>query len=156
MQSKQALNDFPKISVNLRNSTLTAVKALHVVAYGDKGLPRQTRKNLRNFTNFAWDKESEEYSTKIDDVKNKLNENDDEDKDASDDDVDIDIYHKKNGKDVTEDEGDNEDNDINSDKDAYHEEEGKDVDVADDDNNADDMEDKMTTDLYTRNICLNF
>ncbi|XP_050507979.1 uncharacterized protein LOC126885451 [Diabrotica virgifera virgifera] len=157
MQSKQSLNDFPKISLNLKNSALSAVKALHVVAYGDKGLPRQTRKNLRNFTKFSWDKESEEYCTKIKDVKNKLSmpdlvavcsvldlnytgseddviericsflndfnledENDDEDGDASDDDGDKDIYHKENGKDVTEDDRYNEDNDANSDKDAYH------------------------------------
>uniref|UniRef100_A0A6P7FXS2 Uncharacterized protein LOC114335338 n=1 Tax=Diabrotica virgifera virgifera TaxID=50390 RepID=A0A6P7FXS2_DIAVI len=71
-ESKQTLNDFLKINLNLRNWALSSVKALHVVAYGDKGLPRQTRKNLRNFTNFPWDKESEEYSTKTDDVKNKL------------------------------------------------------------------------------------
>ncbi|XP_050503572.1 acidic leucine-rich nuclear phosphoprotein 32 family member A-like [Diabrotica virgifera virgifera] len=186
MQSKQTLNDFPKISLNLKNSALSAVKALHVVAYGDKGLPRQTRKNLRNFTNFAWDKESQEYSTKLDDIKNKLSmpdlvavcsvldlnytgseddviericsflndfnledENDDEDEDASDDDGDKDVYHKENGKDVTEDDRYNEDNDANSDKDAYHEEEGK--DVTDDDNNDDDMDDERTTDLFTRN-----
>uniref|UniRef100_A0A6P7FZX5 Protein PFC0760c-like n=1 Tax=Diabrotica virgifera virgifera TaxID=50390 RepID=A0A6P7FZX5_DIAVI len=156
--------------------------ALHVVAYGDKGLPRQTRKNLWNFTNFAWDKESQEYSTKIDDIKNKLRmpdlvavldlhytgseddviericsflndfnlkyENDDEDEDASDDDGDKDVYHKENGKDVTEDDRYNEDNDANSDKDAYHEEEGK--AFTDDDNNDNDMDDERTTDLFTR------
>ncbi|XP_050508563.1 uncharacterized protein LOC126885845 [Diabrotica virgifera virgifera] len=177
MQSKQSLNHFPKISLNLKNSALSAVKALHVVAYGDKGLPRQTRKNVRNFTNFAWDKESEEYSTKIEDVKNKLSMPDlvavcsvldlnytgSEDdviericsflnkssSSNSDDDGDKDVYHKENGKDVTEDDRYNEDNDANSDKDAYHEEEGK--DVTDDDNNDDDMDDERTTDLFTRN-----
>ncbi|XP_050516135.1 kinesin-related protein 4-like [Diabrotica virgifera virgifera] len=166
MQSKQTLNDFPKISVNLKNSALSAVKALHVVANGDKGLPRQTRKNLRNFTNFAWDKESQEYSTKIEDTKNKLSmpdlvavcsvldlnytgSEDDVIEHASDDDGDKDVYHKENGKDFTEDDRYNEDKDANSDKDAYHEEEGK--YVTDDDNNDDDMDDERTTDLFTRN-----
>uniref|UniRef100_A0A6P7GDA7 Uncharacterized protein LOC114340858 n=1 Tax=Diabrotica virgifera virgifera TaxID=50390 RepID=A0A6P7GDA7_DIAVI len=72
-------------------------------------------------------------------------ENDDEDEDASDDDGDKDVYHKENGKDVTEDDRYNEDNDANSDKDAYHEEEGKDV-------TDHDMGDERTTDLFTRNI----
>uniref|UniRef100_A0A6P7GTN7 Eisosome protein SEG2-like n=1 Tax=Diabrotica virgifera virgifera TaxID=50390 RepID=A0A6P7GTN7_DIAVI len=147
--SKQTLNDFPKICLDLRNSTLSAVKALHVVAYGDKGLPRQTRKNLRNFRNFAWDKESEEYSTKMDDVKNKLSM---PDLVAICNVLDLNYAgseNDENGKDVTEDDGYNEDNDANSDKDAYHEEESK--DVTDDDNNNDDMDDEKTTDLYTRN-----
>uniref|UniRef100_A0A6P7F3E3 Uncharacterized protein LOC114325505 n=1 Tax=Diabrotica virgifera virgifera TaxID=50390 RepID=A0A6P7F3E3_DIAVI len=91
MQSKQALNDFPKISLNLRNSALSAVKALHVVAYVERIC------SFLNDFNFE-------------------DENDDEDEDASDDDGDKDVYHKENGKDVTEDDGDNEDNDVNSDR----------------------------------------
>uniref|UniRef100_A0A6P7F3R4 Protein PFC0760c-like n=1 Tax=Diabrotica virgifera virgifera TaxID=50390 RepID=A0A6P7F3R4_DIAVI len=183
MQSKQTLNDFPKISLNLKNSALSAVKALHVVAYGDKGLPRQTSKNLRNFTNFARDKESQEYSTKIDDIKNKLSmpdlvavcsvldlnytgseddviericsflndfnledENDDEDEDASNDDGDKDVYHKENGKDVTEDDRYNEDNDAKSDKDVYHKENGK--DVTEDDRYNEDNDAKSDKDVY--------
>ncbi|XP_050503557.1 protein PIF-like [Diabrotica virgifera virgifera] len=185
MQSKQIFNDFPKISLNLRNSTLSAVKALHVVAYGDKGLPRQTRKNLRNFTKFSWDKESEKYSRKIEDVKNKLSmpelvgvchvlvlnytgseddviericsflndfnledETDDEDEDSSDDDGDKDVYHKENGKDVTEDDGNNEDNDVSSDKDAYHEDEEEGKDVTEDDGDNEDNDVNSGKDAY--------
>uniref|UniRef100_A0A6P7GKQ7 Uncharacterized protein LOC114339366 n=1 Tax=Diabrotica virgifera virgifera TaxID=50390 RepID=A0A6P7GKQ7_DIAVI len=137
MQSKQTLNDFPKISLNLRNLALTAVKALHVVAYGDKGLPRQTRKNLRNFTNFAWNKESGEYSTKIDDVKNKLSMPDlvavcnvlDLNYAGSEDDLIERICSFLNDFNF-EDENDDEDEDASDDdgdKDVYHKKNGKEV-----------------------------
>uniref|UniRef100_A0A6P7GXZ5 Protein PFC0760c-like n=1 Tax=Diabrotica virgifera virgifera TaxID=50390 RepID=A0A6P7GXZ5_DIAVI len=150
MQSKQTLNDFPKISLNLRNSTLSAVKALHVVAYGDKGLPRQTRKNLRNFTKFSWDKESEKYSRKIEDVKNKLsmpelvgvchvlvlNYT------GSEDDVIERICSFLNDFNL-EDETDDD-----SDKDAYHEDEEEGKDVTDDDGDNEDNDVNSDKDAY--------
>uniref|UniRef100_A0A6P7GHS6 Acidic leucine-rich nuclear phosphoprotein 32 family member B-like n=1 Tax=Diabrotica virgifera virgifera TaxID=50390 RepID=A0A6P7GHS6_DIAVI len=149
MQSKQTINDFPKISLNLKNSSLSAVKALHVVAYGDKGLPRQTRKNLRNFTNFAWDKGSQEYSTKIDDIKNKLSMPDLVavchvlvlNYTGSEDDVIERICSFLNDFNL-EDETDDEDEDAsddNGDKDVYHNEEGKYVTDDDGDNEDNDV-----------------
>uniref|UniRef100_A0A6P7FI22 Phosphopantothenoylcysteine decarboxylase subunit SIS2-like n=1 Tax=Diabrotica virgifera virgifera TaxID=50390 RepID=A0A6P7FI22_DIAVI len=156
MQSKQTLNDFSKISLNLRNSALSAVKALHVVAYGDKGLPRQTRKNLRNFTNFAWDKESEEYSTKIDDVRNKLSMPDlvavchvlNLNYAGSEDNVIERICSFLNNFNL-EDEPDDEDEDArddDGDKDVYHKENSK--DVTDDDGDNEDNDVNSDKDAY--------
>ncbi|XP_050513027.1 protein PFC0760c-like [Diabrotica virgifera virgifera] len=156
MQSKQSLNDFPKISLNLKNSALSALKALHVVAYGDKGLPRQTRKNLRNFTNFAWDKESQEYSTKLDDIKNKLSMPDlvavcsvlDLNYTGSEDDVIERICSFLNDFNL-EDENDDEDevaSDDDGDKDVYHGENGK--DVTEDDRYNEDNDANSDKDAY--------
>uniref|UniRef100_A0A6P7GAT6 RNA-directed DNA polymerase n=1 Tax=Diabrotica virgifera virgifera TaxID=50390 RepID=A0A6P7GAT6_DIAVI len=79
---------------------------------------------------------------------NLEDETDDEDEDASDDDGDKDVYHKENGKDVTEDDGNNEDNDANSDKDAYHEDEEEGKDVTEDDGDNEDNDVNSDKDAY--------
>ncbi|XP_072396913.1 uncharacterized protein [Diabrotica undecimpunctata] len=148
MQSKQTtLTDFQKISYNIKNSTYKAVKALHIIAYGDEGVPRQTRRNLRNFSGFAWDKNASEYADKINDVNQKLDMPDlvavcnllDLDYSGANDDVIERICSFLNELNVDDknDEDDDDDNDADDDKEAYDE----DKDVYDDKDGFDDEDD---------------
>lgn len=66
------LGDISKIEKNISSSSLKAVKALHVVAFGNEGESRKTRKALRTFSGFKLDKKSSEYAQKVSDVKQKV------------------------------------------------------------------------------------
>ncbi|KAJ8982413.1 hypothetical protein NQ317_017215 [Molorchus minor] len=70
------LGEIDKISYNITNSALKAVRALHVIAYGDEGQPRKLRKALRNFSGFDFEKTSDDYVAKVNDVKNQLSQAD--------------------------------------------------------------------------------
>lgn len=67
-----SLGEIANIESNIKNSAIKAVKALHVVAFGEEGQPRRIRRNLRNFSGFNLDENSEEFKGKIDDVLSKL------------------------------------------------------------------------------------
>lgn len=72
LDKMSTLGDIAKIEHNITNSQLPAVKALHVIAYGEEGQPRKTRKHLREFQGFKLDIASNEYAQKISDAKQKV------------------------------------------------------------------------------------
>ena len=67
-----SLGNIQKIEYNITNSKLKAVKALHVVAYGEEAQPRLVRKRLREFSGFGFEKNSDDYNQKICDVKEQV------------------------------------------------------------------------------------
>ncbi|KAG5882952.1 hypothetical protein JTB14_016750 [Gonioctena quinquepunctata] len=66
------LGDISKIGKNISSSSLKAVKALHVVAFGNEGEGRKTRKERRDFSGFHFDKKSSEFVQKVSKVKQKV------------------------------------------------------------------------------------
>ena len=68
----ESLGKIAKIEYNIKNSAIKAVKALHIVAFGEEGQPRRVRRNLRGFTGFGLDQNSDELKAKIEDVSSKL------------------------------------------------------------------------------------
>ncbi|KAG5892272.1 hypothetical protein JTB14_034223 [Gonioctena quinquepunctata] len=66
------LGDISKIGKNISSSSLKAVKALHVVAFGNEGEGRKTRKEMRDFSGFHLDKKSSEFAQKVSEVKQEV------------------------------------------------------------------------------------
>ncbi|KAG5862677.1 hypothetical protein JTB14_011949 [Gonioctena quinquepunctata] len=66
------LGDISKIGENISSSSLKAVKALHVVAFGNEGEGRKTRKEMRDFSGFHLDEKSSEFAQKVSEVKQKV------------------------------------------------------------------------------------
>lgn len=128
------LGDIAKIEYNLSNSQLKAVKALHLVAYGQEAQPRMTRKRLREFSGFGLEKGSEDYENKLTDVKERTDSADlvsichilDLDYKGSSDDVvdricsfmnDLSVTENNSGKEEEEDDVDDEE-DVADDEDV--------------------------------------
>ncbi|XP_045466745.1 uncharacterized protein LOC123675430 [Harmonia axyridis] len=66
------LGDITIIENQISNAKLSAVKALHFICYGDEGEPRKVRRALRKFSGFVWDRNSDQHSTKVQDVHKQL------------------------------------------------------------------------------------
>ncbi|KAG5866574.1 hypothetical protein JTB14_004135 [Gonioctena quinquepunctata] len=59
------LGDNSKIGKNITSSSLKAIKALHVVAFGNEGETRKARKSPHDFSGFHLDKKSSENAQKV-------------------------------------------------------------------------------------------
>ncbi|KAG5862297.1 hypothetical protein JTB14_027696 [Gonioctena quinquepunctata] len=66
------LGYIPKIGKNISSRSLKAVKALHVVAFGNEGEGRKTQKEMRDFSGFHLDEKSSEFAQKLSQVKQKV------------------------------------------------------------------------------------
>ncbi|KAK9659781.1 hypothetical protein QE152_g41556 [Popillia japonica] len=62
------LGNMTKIGINITNGKLKAIKALHYIAWGNEGQPRRVRKAVGSFTGFGFDKNTEDYAKKIEDI----------------------------------------------------------------------------------------
>ncbi|KAG5866714.1 hypothetical protein JTB14_035548 [Gonioctena quinquepunctata] len=63
------LGDISKIGKNISSSSLKAVNALHVVAFGNEGEGRKTRKEMRDFSGFHLDKKFSEFAKSENDLQ---------------------------------------------------------------------------------------
>lgn len=66
------LGDIENIENHITHAKLPAIKALHIICFGNEGESRKARKALRMFSGFGWDKNSDDHTAKIQDVSDKL------------------------------------------------------------------------------------
>lgn len=66
------LGNISEIEYHITHAGLAVVNALHLICYGKEGEVRKTRKALRKFAGFSWDKNSDEHEAKVKEVIEKI------------------------------------------------------------------------------------